>query len=192
MTDSRGGNVARVARVGLVVAVFVTALGFQSAHASVPFEAHVNFQPCGIPVPAGYTIDCGYRTNFIGRGYAWNKSSMTGLMRQRNLVSDERLDTLAVVPRQARWKIQVPANHTYEVTVSVGDAVLHGCTIVDIPTVNGPVAIVPGFSSRHHTQPFYQGTAYIYVTGKVMYFDVQACTTTMSGRLDYVDIVQVD
>jgi N-acetylneuraminic acid mutarotase len=91
------------------------------------FEAHVNFQPAGVPVPAGYVADTG--TTFADRGnglaYGWNAST-AALARDRNSTAsaDQRYDTLTSMQRSGYgsvWELAVP-NGTYTVHVVAGDA----------------------------------------------------------------------
>lgn len=90
--------------------------------AIAPFSTKINFQLAGAPVPAGYVADEGdvYGPR-NGLTYGWN-SDHTSLCRDRNLETDQRLDTLCHFrDSQTRWELAVP-NGSYEVTVSVGDA----------------------------------------------------------------------
>jgi hypothetical protein len=113
--------------------------------------------------------------------------SRTGFMRERNLVSDERLDTLALLSepqnRDPVWIINLP-NGTYDVTIGVGDPTGHGVSSV---AVNGVVAISEFHSTAAH--PF----ATVTVQATVNEFGQLSLDPNGEGRSrwDYVDIVQV-
>ena len=105
-------------------------------------DMKVNFQPAGAPVPTGYTADTGLGFD-AARGFGWVREDSLGSAthvaldvsrnaRDRNLVSDQRLDTFIhmqypqngpgpAVKTPAGWEAAVP-NGTYTVTVGVGDA----------------------------------------------------------------------
>jgi chitodextrinase len=106
-----------------------------------PVDRKINFQPAGVPVPAGYTADVGLPFS-VARGFGWVRQdslgpgSHVGLdvsanARDRNLVGDQRLDTFihmqytgtapGSVTTPAAWEVRVP-NGAYDVTVGVGDA----------------------------------------------------------------------
>lgn len=117
-----------------------------------PGEVRVNFQPEGAAVPVGYAADWGQAYD-AARGYGWvaqdspSPLSLVGNARDRNLVADQRLDTLihmqlppgsAGVAAPGRWEHAVAAG-TYDITVSVGDPC---CTnSVHRLAVEGAVAI---------------------------------------------------
>ncbi len=77
----------------------------------------LNFQPCAAPVPAGYEKECGatFRED-LGRG--WNATLDS---RDRNLSSDQRLDTFVLTSAARTFEIALP-NADYLVTVTIGDA----------------------------------------------------------------------
>jgi N-acetylneuraminic acid mutarotase len=113
--------------------------------ATASVDLHVNFQSETAPVPAGYLRDFGQaygaRTGTDqGNGlvYGWIRQadlstplSLVGNGRDRNVNSDQRLDTLVHmqllsgssggVTTPGAWQIAVP-NGGYQVTVSVGDS----------------------------------------------------------------------
>ena len=80
-----------------------------------PFN--VNFQPCAAPIPGGYLKDCGETFTEV-RGYGW---SAVVDSRDRNVASDQRLDTFVFTTPQRTWEAVLP-DADYLVTVSVGDA----------------------------------------------------------------------
>jgi hypothetical protein len=151
------------------------------------FAAHVNFQPCEAPVPAGYVADCGYVYGYgpnPTRGYGWSRPRV-GATRWRHEVSDLRLDTLITLHTSSSdglpgWGISTPPG-TYDVTVSVGDPNLHAVSSVAVNFVD---AISEFRSTARH--PFKQVTIRVTTDG-----DIGLATTEYRSRWDYVDIVQV-
>ncbi|NJM07442.1 choice-of-anchor D domain-containing protein, partial [Candidatus Gracilibacteria bacterium] len=94
--------------------------------------AKINFQPDSATVPTGYTKDSGLGFD-AARGFGWvtpgtnNPLSLAAQTRERNLNSDQRLDTLIIMGPGANssfvngaWEYALP-NGSYEVTVGVGD-----------------------------------------------------------------------
>lgn len=82
----------------------------------------INFQLAGAPVPTRYAEDSGdvFGVRPNGRSYGWS-SDHTDVARDREIVADQRLDTLVHFHAQQKWEIQL-ANGNYSVTVSIGDA----------------------------------------------------------------------
>ena len=88
---------------------------------------NVNFQPAGVPIPAGYVADTG--ADFARRGngwsYGWNGDNTTTARDRDNSNSpDQRYDTLVhmqerVLP-DAFWELAVP-NGRYTVRIVAGD-----------------------------------------------------------------------
>ena len=102
--------------------------------AVAPNVLQVNFQPATAPVPSGYAKDGGLAYD-AARGYGWMAQSslrkkqrrtidMSAYARDRNVLSDQRLDTLIhMQPAGAAagaWEAAL-ANGSYTVTVAVGD-----------------------------------------------------------------------
>ena len=81
----------------------------------------INFQLTGTPVPTRYLADTGDVFGDRGNGlfFGWS-SDHTDQSRDRNLVADQRLDTLIHIEAGQKWEFQL-ANGVYEVTVAVGD-----------------------------------------------------------------------
>jgi hypothetical protein len=81
----------------------------------------IDFQLSGAPTPNGYLADTGQTYGNRGNGYSygWN-SDHTDVTRDRNVHSDQRLDTLIHVHQGKKWEISIP-NNTYEVYVVIGD-----------------------------------------------------------------------
>lgn len=90
------------------------------------FEAHVNFQPGGAPVPTDYLADTGqvFGDRENGFFYGWNAGA-SGAARDRNSTRspDQRYDTFIHTQLYGTrtWEMSVP-NGVYEVTVGAGDA----------------------------------------------------------------------
>ena len=108
---------------------------------SVSELASINFQPAASAIPAGYQPDSG-RIYLASRGYGWEDDSLYtgGKTRDRNVASDQALDTFIFTSTPAKsWRFDVP-NGEYQIAVSVGDAgfsqgpqriVLEGQTAID-------------------------------------------------------------
>jgi len=83
--------------------------------------AKFNFQPASAPAVIGYEIDAGATYGSRnGHTYGWT-TSHTDAVVDRNLNSDQLVDTHVGVKAAARWELAVP-NGTYVVKVGVGDA----------------------------------------------------------------------
>jgi glucose/arabinose dehydrogenase len=88
-------------------------------------QAKVNFQPAGVPVPAGYLMADG--STYRNRGaftYGWTAKNNTAIDRNSSLSPDQRYDTLLRMQRpqnpNAVFEIAVP-NGTYRVHLVSGD-----------------------------------------------------------------------
>lgn len=87
------------------------------------FAAKINFQNVGAPLPAGFIADTGAPLGSQnGLEYGWNVLQ-SATASDRNLVSDQRQDTVIRLNAAARWEIAVP-NGEYDVVVSIGDAAM--------------------------------------------------------------------
>lgn len=185
-----------------------TVLGAAVRAASATADVHINFQPAGAPVPAGYVLDSGSAYSATS-GYGWvtqaSLSSATHVpldltpnTRDRNVESDQRLDTLihmqypangnaSAVTTPGAWEYAL-ANGTYTVTVAVGDPVAgvdpesyvvhaEGVTLINNVVPSGP----NGSASRHAV-----GSATVSVADGRLTIDAIGGVNT---KLDYVDIV---
>jgi hypothetical protein len=147
----------------------------------------VNFQSPAATVPAGHVRDFGQaygsRTSAnqgSGLSYGWIDpvtgapldlsvgGAVPGNGRERNAVSDQRLDTLMHMqaddvvgtfngtPREGAWELRVP-DGDYRVTVAVGDPDVgadserHTVTVEDVRLVNGFIPSGPWGSSTRTT-----------------------------------------
>lgn len=83
--------------------------------------ARINFQNTGAPVPADSIADTGLVFDARhGMNFGWNTDHST-LGRDRDVVTNQRLDTHIRMRAGATWEIAVP-NGSYDLVVSVGDA----------------------------------------------------------------------
>ena len=87
------------------------------------WAAHINFEPAGAPVPAGYVADTGAVFGDRGNGlaYGWNQA-ISVAARDRNVNSDQRYDTFIHMQLYGTrtWEIAVP-NGSYTVHLVAGD-----------------------------------------------------------------------
>jgi YD repeat-containing protein len=163
----------------------------------VKYAAKFNFQPASAPIPAGYIADAG-AAYAATRGYGWvRQDSLTGVrvaldltknVVDRNLVSDQRQDTLIFMQAKAGsmnktaggWEVAVP-NGSYTVTVSVGDAGATDSTHrINVENVNAINNFVPSGSTR-----FRSATVTVTVSDARLTIDARNGTNT---KLNYVDI----
>ena len=93
------------------------------ARQMLAFAAMVNFQPFDAAVPSGYMKDSGavYANRGNGYAYGWSRNAAAGMV-DRNLVSDQRYDTLAHMQAYGSrtWNMAVP-NGDYDVRIVAGD-----------------------------------------------------------------------
>jgi Kelch motif len=169
----------------------------------------VNFQPAGAAVPSGYVVDSGAAFS-DGRGFGWvTEASLSSgshvpldlspNTRDRNLESDQRLDTLihmqyppsssstTAVKTPGAWEYALAAG-SYQVTVAVGDPFVGADAENYVVHVEGVTAIggyVPsgaaGSATRHAT-----ATVTVSVSDGRLTVDAVGGTNT---KLDYVDVV---
>lgn len=179
---------------------------FKGVPASSPaWPRRFNFQPAGAPVPETYSVDAG-RGYDAARGFGWvREDSLDGAThtaldispnaRDRNLLSDQRLDTLVAmqypasvanstaVKTPAAWELAVP-NGNYAVTVSAGDA----AAIFDSThriNVEGQLALAPFQPTS--TNRFASATKTVTVSDGRLTIDARGGTNT---KIDYIEIAQ--
>ncbi|MGH2736864.1 MAG: hypothetical protein ACRDKZ_14890, partial [Actinomycetota bacterium] len=101
--------------------------------ARVPIR--INFQRSGSALVCGYAPDYGdvYAAR-NGQSYGWNVSHTSGT-RERNLMTDQLLDTLAHFNAGGKWEIAVP-NGEHEVKVSIGDSSHSSNHTINVEGVN--------------------------------------------------------
>ncbi len=165
-------------------------------------DIKVNFQSETAPVPTGYVRDYGQayaaRTGAdqgTGLSYGWvvpgsdTPLNLVGNGRDRNLVSDQRLDTMmhmqytgtSGVAATGAWEIEVP-NDSYTVKVSVGDAGPYYDSIHQV-SFEGQVALAAFAPDSSHR--FASATRTVNVTDGKLTIDAQGGTNT---KIDYVTI----
>jgi len=89
------------------------------------FEAHINMEPAGVAVPAGYVADVGlpYADRGNGLSYGWDSNASVD-SRLRTANPDLRYNTLIHSQKNGAnhsWQIAVP-NGSYSVHMVAGDA----------------------------------------------------------------------
>ncbi|MEA2138958.1 MAG: hypothetical protein QOG56_2108, partial [Solirubrobacteraceae bacterium] len=201
--DQGATSAARRARIASIGCVTLLALGLAAAPAGAATDRKVNFQSATAAVPAGYTADSGAAySSATGQGWVREDSlgathvplSLTGNGRDRNIASDQRLDTFVhmqypaagapagVVTTPGAWELAVPSG-AYTVTLSVGDA----WTPIDSThriAIEGQVAIA-GFKPSS-TDHFMSATRTVDVTDGRLTIDARGGVNT---KLDYVSVV---
>jgi hypothetical protein len=144
----------------------------------------VNFQLAGAPVPTRYMADTGQvfglRSN--GQTYGWS-ADHTDQSRDRNLVPDQRLDTLIHFEVGQNWEFQL-ANGVYGVTVSIGDAEHPSTHTLNVEGVNywNAIALTPG--------DFRQMTQQVTVSDGRLTLN-QGAAIDKATRINYIHIVSL-
>lgn len=142
----------------------------------------LNFQLSGTPVPTRYLADTGLAFGNRGGGlfYGWS-SDHTDVSRDRNVVADQRLDTLIHFHSGKKWEFQL-ANGTYEVTVAVGDPANNdGVHTINVEGVNFLNAVPDTDTPRVETHVVTVGDGRLSVD--------QGAAAEKSTRIDYIQIV---
>src|SRR5919204_769270 len=207
LADAILGRPLRLLPVLVVVLGVLVLGGGALGGVSAVTPAKVNFQPASAAVPSGYTVDSGLAYS-DARGFGWvtqaSLSSATHVpldlspnTRDRNLESDQRLDTLihmqyplngntSAVTTPGAWEYAL-ANGSYQVTVAVGDPLAGTDAENHVIHVEGVTAIagfVPsgasGSATRHTT-----ATVTVSVSDGKLTVDAIGGANT---KLDYVDI----
>ncbi|HLJ95118.1 MAG TPA: DUF4982 domain-containing protein, partial [Gemmataceae bacterium] len=152
----------------------------------VPF-ARINFQPLGVPVPAGYVPDYGYVFGFQGSGllYGWDSDNSANTF-ARGVMSDSRYDTGIAMEQPAgghTWQIAVP-NGTYIVHVVAGDPSnfdsVDEIAVQGVLTISGGVNILSRYQEAWRTVTVTNGLLTITNAGG-----------SANDKLDFVDINQI-
>ena len=115
----------------ILVGMVGTAL-FPTVAIAAPTTANISFGPASAPLPAGFTRDSGAAYT-AARGYGWiaqastTPKDMTDRTRDRNVVTDQRLDQLIHLQRATsgatdpgRWQYALVSGQ-YRIGVTVGD-----------------------------------------------------------------------
>jgi glucose/arabinose dehydrogenase/PKD repeat protein len=145
----------------------------------------INYQLGGAPVPTGYFADTGlvYANRGNGYSYGWNVDH-TDFSRDRNMVADQRLDTLIHFHLNATWEIEVP-NGLYDVTVSIGDPQSGSLNTVNVEGNNFWNAL------SLQAMDFRNDTQVVNVTDGRLTLD-QGNLPDKSTKINYIDIVPLD
>lgn len=154
-----------------------------SAIPAVPtFAVHVNFQPSGAPIPAGYLIDAGatYASRGNGYTYGWSRAN-TDNPRDRNdpASADQLHDTLIHFGGNT-WEIAVP-NGSYRVHLVAGDPSytdsVHKINVENVLAING----IPTPAAR-----WLEATVTVAVAdGKLT---VVAASGAVNAKINYIDV----
>ena len=156
--------------------------------------ARINFQPQTAVTPTGYSKDYGQAYE-AARGFGWvapgttTPLSLVGQGRERNLNSNQRLDTFVhmqgtVTGPMGEWQVAVPSG-TYDVTVAVGDA---GNAVNSTHAVSAEgTVVVPPFTPTTGDK-FRTSTARVDVTDGFLTLSNPGGTNT---KIDYVDIDRI-
>jgi hypothetical protein len=204
-------------RRGIFLALFALALAGAReapqalAHlsaAAAPTPVKINFQPASAVVPSGYALDSGAGFDDT-RGYGWVTQAslssathqaldLTPNTRDRNLESDQRLDTLihmqypptsssaTAVKTPGAWEYAL-ANGTYQVTVFLGDPLVGSDPENYVLHVEG-VTAVSGFSPSGSAG---SATRHVTTTVTASVADGRLTVDAVGGtntKLDYVEI----
>jgi glucose/arabinose dehydrogenase len=143
----------------------------------------VNFQLDAAPVPAGYLPDSGsvFGDRSNGWSYGWS-SDHTDLDRDREVNTDQRLDTLVHFHQGQNWEIELP-NGSYLVTASIGDA---GFSSTHTLNVEG-VTYWTGLPLA--ANQFANKTQLVTVTDGRLTLD-QGAAAERATRINFIDIVE--
>ena len=178
----------RLAWAGRGLAAIAVALSFSAPSSAQTFSAHINFQPDGAPVPAGYVSDYGYVYGDRGNGYTygWNVDATRGV-RDRNHSNspDQRYDTLNHMQSfgDVLWEIAVPTG-TYSVRIVAGDPAYYD-SVYKI-NVEGVLAIDGTPSS---SAPWLEGMGTVAVNdGRLT---VSNATGAINNKIAFIEITSV-
>ncbi|QOV88728.1 PKD domain-containing protein [Humisphaera borealis] len=144
----------------------------------------IDFQPAAAPTVSGYVVDSGLTYGSRGNGltYGWTVSHTDSVF-DRNVNSDQRLDTVLAVKKGSKWNLAV-ANGKYSVTVLAGDPSAASTNNVWVEgnwTMQYVKAAANQFVSRTLTVTVTDGTLTLEFGG----------TVDKATRLSYIDITPV-
>lgn len=153
---------------------------FQVNNVTQPEVIKVNFGSFGADVPEGYLPDYGETFGLRnGLNYGWNMDH-TSFTYDRNMIADQRLDTLTQFRSGGEWEVALP-NGNYEVTVNIGDS-----SYSQKHTIN-----VEGFSYWESVAlaagEFFNMTKTVTVTDGRLTID-QGSLVSMATRINYIEI----
>ncbi|MEX2306915.1 MAG: NPCBM/NEW2 domain-containing protein [Pirellulales bacterium] len=149
-----------------------------------PGEILINFQEDMAPVPTGYLKDAGHVFGNRGNGHSYGWSSdHTDLDRDRNVNSDQRLDTLLHFHAGQDWEIAIP-NGSYQVTASIGDAGNPGTHTLNVE------GVAYWTNQALASNQFRQLTQSVIVSDGRLTLD-QGSAVDKATRINFVEIVPV-
>jgi len=151
----------------------------------------INFQPASADVPDSYRVDAGDLKGSRGGGwtYGWAQN-LTANTRDRDINSDQRLDTFVFTQSTGgTWEVDLP-NGDYQVTVSMGDAAYDQDLYLTVEgtfwwQVYGQPANT--FKIETHDVTVADGALTLSITGPINYVDIFPKTTTPSIYRDWGD-----
>lgn len=148
-------------------------------------DIYINFQLDSATVPAGYLEDAGHVFANRGNGYSYGWSSNhNDVSRDRNLNSDQRLDTLVHFHNGATWEIALP-DGAYAVTAVIGDA-------ENLSTHTLNVEGVPYWTSLTlGANQFSEKTQVVTVNDGRLTID-QGTAPDRATRINYIEIVPIE
>ena len=111
----------------------------------------VNFQPAAAPNASGYLTDGGAAFGDRGNGssYGWN-DNLADNSRDRNLNSDQSLDTFIYAPLGSVWEAAIP-NGTWTVTLVCGDPAYGTTSPTEADCEGDILAASPVAGAKHVT-----------------------------------------
>ena len=147
-----------------------------------PGTIKINFQPTGVEIPQGYIPDYGEIYGVRnGYNYGWNIGYI-GATRDRNISADQKLDTLIMLYKTAKWEMELEDGF-YDVTVCAGDAGFTSKPTVNVEGVNYWAGINLGANQ------FSKATKTVMVTDGRLTIDNAGTADTVT-KIDYVKIVK--
>ncbi|MEA2452742.1 MAG: hypothetical protein QOG04_1452 [Actinomycetota bacterium] len=145
-------------------------------------EIKVDFQLAGAPMVCGYLQDYGETYAFRnGKSYGWNFDH-TDVTRDRNMSSNQLIDTLVYFKSGGKWEIEV-ANGVHQVNAVIGDAGFSSSHTLNVEGVNFWNNTYLGASE------FVQATKLVTVNDGRLTLDA-GTAPDKSTRLDYLVIDQ--
>ncbi len=152
----------------------------------------INFQPAGVPAPAGYLADGG--AVFGNRGglkYGW-KSDNTAGVRAYASGADVRYNTLALIGPDNSWQIELPTGQ-YDVRVVAGDpGAAGGVYQLNVTGEGGPRAVInrKAVSGGRWAEGAVRTVQVGGFLGSPSLLTISAAPGAQGGAIDFVEIQQ--